>query len=354
MKSSPLDAIHRELGARMAPFAGWEMPIQYRGIVAEHQSVRSACGVFDISHMGQFTIHGSGSGDWLNRLLSNDTTALEPSSGQYTLMLNENGGVIDDMIVYREAGGDSFFAVVNASKIEEDFSWMKSRLESGIDLENESGGWGGIAVQGPDSPTVWERILPDTALPSRNEICREQSFVVCRTGYTGEDGFELFAPAAEIGEWFFRFVEAGAEPCGLGARDTLRLEKCYPLNGSDLDPDHTPLEAGLGFFVKLKTNHPFVGREILEKQRSDGLKEKLTALEVVGKSPPPRSGYEVLDPEGKERVSQLTSGGLSPTLQKGIAMAYLPVQWCKPGTELQLAIRQRSYPLKVVKRPFLK
>ena len=351
MKQTPLAEYHEKLGARLAAFAGWEMPIQYRGIVAEHNAVRENAGVFDISHMGQFVASGENVALWLNQQLTNDTSVLRDGEGQYTLMLNEKGGVIDDMIIYRESA-DTFFLVVNASMIEEDFAWLDERRGSGISLENQSERFGGLAVQGPKSIDLWNS-LSKVALPDRNGILRHENIILCRTGYTGEDGFELFAPVDEIGDWFDRFISGGAEPCGLGARDTLRLEKGFPLNGSDLDPVHTPLEAGLGFFVKLKTAHDFTGRSVLERQKGEGLKEKLVGLRLLGKAPPPRHGYEVVNPSTGEVISQLTSGSLSPTLGVGIGMAYIPVELAKIGTELEIAVRQRSFPAEVVKKPFL-
>ena len=352
MKRTPLAEKHDELGARFAEFAGWEMPIQYEGIVAEHKAVRDAAGVFDISHMGQIVASGQDLGGWLNGILTNDTSVLKDHEGQYTLMLNEKGGVIDDMIIYRESS-ESFFLVVNASMIEEDFAWLESRAEEGISLQNQSEDYGGIAVQGPESAEIWNQLGTGCELPERNGIRRHGTAILCRTGYTGEDGFELFSPVDEIGEWFARITGKGAKPCGLGARDTLRLEKCYPLNGSDLDPDHTPLEAGLGFFVKMKTDLEFTGRSALETQKEVGLQERLAAIKVIGKAPPPRHGYDVINPESGKKVGELSSGGLSPTLGIGIGMAYLPVELAKMGTRLEIGIRQRTFPAEVVKKPFV-
>ncbi|MDF1815303.1 MAG: glycine cleavage system aminomethyltransferase GcvT [Verrucomicrobiales bacterium] len=352
MKQTPLFGIHDTLGARMAEFAGWQMPIQYEGIVAEHNAVRTSVGVFDISHMGQIVAEGEQVIDWLNGVLTNDSSVLGDSEGQYTLMLNENGGVIDDMIIFRESG-NSFFLVVNASKIDEDFAALEAQRADGISLRNESGKYGGLAVQGPDAVKLWDQLGTGAILPERNGILRTDNFVLCRTGYTGEDGFELFAPVEKISDWFRKILDAGAKPCGLGARDTLRLEKCYPLNGNDLDPEHTPLQAGLGFFVKLKTDIDFTGRNVLESQKADGVKTRLSAIQMTGKAPPPRHGYDVIDPQTGLKVSELSSGGMSPTLQKGIAMAYIPLELAKPGTALEIGIRQRTFPAEVVKKPFL-
>lgn len=354
---SPLAAEHRRLGARMAPFAGWEMPIQYAGIVAEHQAVRESCGVFDISHMGQFRARGENAAAWLNSLLTNDIGKLGDGEGQYTLMLNERGGVIDDLILYRTAPG-AFFLVVNASKIEEDFAWLRGRLREGVDVANHSDAFGGLAIQGPDAAAVWEKMSGGTLeLPPRNGILEGEigasAVTVCRTGYTGEDGFELFSSTETIAGWFAKAIDGGATPCGLGARDTLRLEKCYPLNGSDLDPDHTPLEAGLGFFVKLDKDADFTGKSVLEGQKTAGLRVRLSAIRQTQKGPPPRHGYEVFEPGGERPVAVLTSGSLSPTLGWGIGLAYLPASLARAGTPLEIEIRGRRFSAEVVKKPFV-
>lgn len=329
------------------------MPIQYEGIVTEHRAVRESAGVFDISHMGELVVSGEESEAALNRLLTNDLALLEDGEGQYTLMLNEEGGVIDDLIVYRTAP-DRFFLVVNASKIEEDVAWIKKHLPAGVSLEDQSEIFGALAVQGPDAVTLWERLESRKPLPPKNGIVEyEGGLILCRTGYTGEDGFELFSPANPIGDWFDRLVSGGAKPCGLGARDTLRLEKGFPLNGSDLDDKHTPLEAGLGFFVKLEKDPAFIGAEVLVRQKEEGLNERLVAIAMTGKAPPPRHGYEVRDEEGEKLLGELTSGSLSPGLGLGIGMAYLPVAQTKIGTPLCIMVRDRSFPAHVVKKPFV-
>lgn len=352
---SPLHEAHLALNARMAPFAGWEMPIQYEGIVAEHLAVRKSAGVFDISHMGQVRFTGEGTGDWLNGLLTNNIQKLAIGEGQYTLMLNERGGVIDDLIVYR-TGDEEFYLVINASMIAEDVAWLEQQLEPGsIRLENLSAASGGIAVQGPDSKAVFAQMAgADATLPPRFCIGTVSTdhgeIIVCRTGYTGEDGFELFSPAEAITTWWQRALDAGAKPAGLGARDTLRLEKCYPLNGSDLSPDHTPLEAGLGMFVDLEKDD-FMGRDVLAQQKAEGIPNRLVALVPTSKGPPPRHGYTVW--AGDEQVGEVTSGGLSPSLGKGIALALVSNGNHKIGTGLELDIRGKRHPAEIVRKPFL-
>ena len=352
MKQSPLHRRHLEEGGKLVPFAGWEMPIQYSGIVAEHQAVRTGVGVFDISHMGELFVSGAGSEKGLNRLLTNQVGRLSDGEGQYTLMLNDEGGVIDDLILYR-ISEDSFFLVVNASRVQEDFEWIKARLDSELEVKNQSDDWGALAIQGPGTVDLWEKLATGVSLPERNGIVRNgDNLILCRTGYTGEDGFELFSPASEIESWWNRIRSAGATACGLGARDTLRLEKGYPLNGNDLDRARTPLEAGLGFFVDLQKEGGFVGAEILAEQKDKGLSERLVGIQMARKGPPPRHGYEVRDESGDTRLGELSSGSLSPTLGLGIGMAYLETPHARVGTPLTLVIRDRIYPAEVVKKPF--
>ena len=356
MEKSPLHSLHLSLGARLAPFAGWEMPIQYNGIVSEHEAVRKSVGVFDISHMGEFEVSGSGAGAWLNGLLTNDTLVLGDGEGQYTLLLNEQGGVIDDLILYR-ISEERYFLVVNASRIGDDFIWMQSRLPArGVTLTNRSHEFGAIAVQGPRSLYLWTDLAPGLVVPERNGIAiyePDGELILCRTGYTGEDGFELFAPVGQIGHWFDQLVASGAIPCGLGARDTLRLEKGFPLNGSDLDEVHTPLEAGLGFFVKLEKPGTFVGRDALIAQRSAGLPTRLVAICLNEKAPPLRHGYAVFASDGETKLGELSSGSLSPGLGLGIGMAYLPTAQAVIGTEVMISIREKLHPGRVVKKPFV-
>ncbi len=353
MNRSPLHDRHLALGARLVPFAGWEMPIQYQGIVAEHQAVRTAVGIFDISHMGEFEVEGPGALAWLNGLLTNEVAALGVGEGQYTLLLNEAGGVIDDLIVYR-SGEERFFLVVNAARIDQDREWLLAHPGEGVSFRDRSAELGAFAVQGPKSLALWHAIEPGgRGLPGRNRISELGPVTLCGTGYTGEEGFEFFAPVEEIGDWWDRFVAAGATPCGLGARDTLRLEKAFPLNGNDLDEVHTPLEAGLGFFVKLDKPGGFIGRDPLVSQKEQGIPTRLSAIRLLDKAPPPRHGYGILAADGSGKLADLTSGSLSPTLGLGIGLAYLPAEMARPGTELLVAIREKTYPARVVKKPFV-
>ncbi len=352
LKRSPLEPAHIAIGGKLVPFAGWNMPVQYTSIIDEHTAVRTKCGIFDISHMGQFIASGPGVVEWLNGLLTNNVAKLESGQGQYTLMLNENGGVIDDLIVYR-TGAEEFFLVVNASMIEEDYEWMINHPADGVALENQSDQWAGMAIQGPEAASGFATVFPDEILPPRNGILKTRTgSIVCRTGYTGEDGFEFFSPNDEAVAWWDKFLAAGAKPCGLGARDSLRLEMGYPLNGNDLSPERSPIEAGLGFFCDLEKGD-FTGRDTLARQKADGPALKLTAIRYLEKGAPPRAHYPVLSADG-EVLGELASGVLSPSLMTGIGMAYLPASFSKIGTPVQIEVRGKLFPAQVVKKPFYK
>lgn len=345
---TPLYDKHVAAGGRMVDFAGWEMPVQYTGILDEHRAVREACGVFDISHMGEFFVRGEGAVAWLDSLLTNRVAKLSVGEAQYTLMLNDRGGVIDDLIVYRIAD-TAFLLVVNAAKIEEDAAWLLKHIASGIQFENRSGDFAALAVQGPQAPQVFEQTFARALPADRNRVIEWDGLFAVTTGYTGESGFEVLVPVREAEAVWDQLLANGAKPCGLGARDTLRLEMCYPLNGSDLSPERTPLEAGLGFFVDLEKGD-FIGRNALVEQKKDGIPSRLAAILVGEKSPPIRPHYPVL--VGGESLTETTSGALSPSLGVGIAMAYLPLALAKVGQPLEIEVRGRRYAASVVKKPF--
>ena len=356
LKETPLREVHLELGAKMVGFAGWEMPIRYGSILEEHQSVRQGAGIFDISHMGQLRVEGSKAAKWLNLMLTNDVEGLSPGEAHYTFLLNEKGGVIDDLILYR-LEEQSFLLVVNASRVDEVFAWLKEHnTDEGVNLQNQSAEMAGMAVQGPFVAEVYSRVMGGRTLPRRNGLdsfeIEGHHVLVCRTGYTGEDGYELFCRSGAGSYWFRRALEDGARACGLGARDTLRLEMCYPLNGSDLSPERTPLESGLGFFVDL-TKEDFVGREALLDQKSQGLREVLVPLKCLEPGPPIRPGSTVFSEDGEE-LGRLTSGTLSPSIGVGIGMAYLPETMARVGELLSVEVRGRMIPAEVWKKPFYK
>jgi aminomethyltransferase len=358
-KKTPLYDEHVRLGAKMIPFGDWIMPVQYSGIIDEHQAVRKNVGVFDISHMGQLVATGPRTAAWLNEMLTNNIDKLEVGTGQYTFLLNDRGGIIDDLIVYRTAP-EEFLLVVNASRVDEDFAWLQKSLGDNGKLENRSADYGGLAIQGPRVMELLGAFLGDDAkLPTRNQIkdfeCCGTKVTVARTGYTGEDGVEVFFAATDAIKIWNGLLEKGKElgirPCGLGARDTLRLEMCYPLNGSDLSPEHNPIEAGLGFFVDLK-KPKFVGRDILVDAKENGSANRLVAFRMKGKGPPPRPHYSVWY-EG-QRIGEVTSGSLSPSLNEGIGMAYVASAHAKAGTEIEIEIRDRKLPAVIEKKPLYK
>jgi aminomethyltransferase len=351
-KKTPLYDEHVQRGAKMIPFGGWLMPVQYRSIVEEHQAVRKNVGMFDISHMGQFVVSGIGARDWLNTMLTNNIDKLAVGQGQYTFLLNEGGGIIDDLIAYR-IGEHKFLLVVNAARAEEDFEWLDRHRLDEVNLGDRSAYFGGVAIQGP---RVTELFVD---LPPRNHIVDVElegmPVSIARTGYTGEDGVEVFFSRQDAAKFWNTVLDNGErfgiKPCGLGARDTLRLEMCYPLNGSDLSPERNPLEAGLGFFVDL--NKPkFVGREVLLKVKENGPEEKLAAFRMEGKGPPPRPHYSVFN--SSERVGEVTSGTLSPSLNYGIGMAYIKAQLSTIGSKIDIEIRGQKFPATIEKKPLYK
>lgn len=370
LKQTPLHAAHVRLGGKMVGFGGWSMPVQYpSGILAEHRAVRGAVGVFDISHMGQFIVSGPGAKAWLDSLFTNNLQRIDAGKSQYGFLLNERGGVIDDLIIYEYAEGE-FLLVVNASKIEEDFNWLATHLptpdaegEVLIELADRSDRFAALAVQGPRAPEVYSAFFgPGAALPERFGVKVLErdglTFLVARTGYTGEDGFEWFFPARASEVIWDELLAIGAPlglmPCGLGSRDSLRLEVCYPLNGSDLSPERTPLAAGLGIFVDLEKPDGFIGRDALLAAKADGPGERLAAFRMTDKGPPVRAHYAVYAKGGSEPIGETTSGNFSPSLEAGIGMAYLPADLAKPGMVIEIDIRGRRFAAVVEKKPLYK
>jgi aminomethyltransferase len=349
------------LGAKMIPFGDWIMPVQYSSIMDEHQAVRNHAGMFDISHMGQLIVDGTGVRDWLNTMLTNNIDKLEVGQGQYTFLLNENAGIIDDLIAYR-IGSEKFLLVVNASRADEDFEWLDRhrQVAQATNFTNRSADFGGVAIQGPRVVDLFHALLGQEAeLPPRNYIVEIELEGMClsiaRTGYTGEDGVEVFFPAADAVRFWNLVLEKGSpfgiKPCGLGARDTLRLEMCYPLNGSDLSPERNPIEAGLGFFVDL-AKPKFTGRDVLVKIKQNGPAQKLAAFRMEGKGPPPRPHYSVFS--NGERIGEVTSGTLSPSLNYGVGMAYMLAPLAKIGSKIDIEIRGQKFPAIIEKKPLYK
>ena len=340
----------------MVEFGGWDMPVQYSSILKEHAAVRTAAGLFDISHMGEIRVKGLDAVSFLNSTLTNNASKIPLNGSQYSILLNEKGGVVDDLFVYR-TGEHDFLLVVNASHIEEDFELLNSLKSGDVGLRNESSETAALALQGPSSPVILDRWIAGASAQLGHHQIR--SFAsdcgavwIARTGYTGEDGFEILCDASSVVKVWTRLLELGAPsgllPCGLGARDTLRMEVCYPLNGHELGPDITPLEAGLGFAVDL-TKPGFCGKAALVAQKSAGIPRKAVALLAKPGGAPPRAGYPVLR-DGKV-IGKLTSGVLSPTLQVGIGLALVDAAHAAVGNSVDIEIRGKYVPANIVKKP---
>ena len=345
---------HQALEAKMVDFCGFVMPVQYpQGIISEHKAVRNSCGIFDLSHMGEFEISGSNSAQAVRRLVCNDTLALEDGQILYTPMCYENGTIVDDLLVYRHSA-DKWMLVVNAANIAKDREWIESKLPDEVEFVDRSPDVSLIALQGPKAAGILsEYVNVDDLKPFYflETTIDEQSVLVSRTGYTGEDGFELYMGETEAKYLWDLFVaHEDVAPVGLGARDTLRFEAKLMLYGNDIDDTTTPLEAGLGWTVKLG-GADFIGKEVLEKQKAEKPKRKLVGLELLGKGIP-RHGYPVFY-EGEE-VGAVTSGTYSPSLEKSLALAYVPRKMGKRGRSFEIGIRKRRVDALVVKTPFYK
>jgi len=354
---TPLYPSHLAAGARMVEFAGFEMPVQYQGVLEEHAAVRNQAGIFDVSHMGEVVLQGPGALQAAQRLVTNDLSKCKDGQAQYSALCNERGGVIDDVIVYRFSA-ERLFVCVNASRREKDFDWMLAHAGERASVRQQSDEWAQMAVQGPAAPGLVDRLceprVRDLAYYHFREatVAGVSGCIVARTGYTGEDGFEVFCPPDGARRIWDAAVAAGAQPCGLGARDSLRLEVAYRLYGNDLDEEHTPLEAGLGWIVKLDKPGGFIGADALRRQKAEGLKRKLIGFKLSGKGIA-RHGYPVR-PEGVEKhVGEVTSGTMSPTLKEPIGLAYLPAEMSREGTRFEVEIRDRPVAAQVVKTPFV-
>jgi len=377
LKRTPLFETHQRLGARLVEFGGWEMPVQYTSIVDEHLAVRQSAGLFDISHMGEVIVHGPGAAGFLNETLTNDVRKLAPGAGQYTLMCNERGGVIDDLYIYC-VGSGHYLLIVNASRIEADYAWLRARFDAvprpDTRLQNAFESFGAVAVQGPQVARFMDACVSGgasegTKVGRPTDLVKNQMGVfrlaggsavvtVARTGYTGEDGFEVVAPSGDIVWVWDRIMAAGAEfglkPAGLGARDTLRTEMGYPLYGHELDEETTPIEAGLGFFVALDKGD-FNGRSVLAAQKASGVARKCVAFKMTERSAPPRPQYPIWSsgPSGT-RVGSVASGTQSPSLGVGIGMGYVPPGLALAGTTLEVEIRGRRSAAVVVPKPIFR
>jgi aminomethyltransferase len=347
----------------MVEFAGFDMPVQYEGVLEEHAAVRQRAGIFDVSHMGEVVLEGPRALEAAQRLVTNDLTKCKDGQAQYSALCNEQGGVIDDIIVYRFSD-TRLFVCVNASGREKDFAWMKERAErgGGVSVSQRSDDWAQIAVQGPNAPALVDSLCEPRVLDLGYYHFREATVagvrgcIVARTGYTGEDGFEVFCSPDRARELWDKLMDegsaAGLAPCGLGARDSLRLEVAYRLYGNDMDEAHTPLEAGLGWIVKLDKPGGFIGSEAMKKQKAEGLKRKLVGFKLTGKGIA-RQHYPVRAPGGAEHVGEVTSGTMSPVLKEPIGLAYVPTALAKEGTAFDVEIRGKPVSAVVAKTPFV-
>lgn len=356
-KKTALYDIHQKLGAKIVEFAGYEMPIQYKGINEEHVRVRTTVGMFDVSHMGEFEFIGPQALDFLQYMTVNDVKNLNIYQAQYSALCYEHGGIVDDLLIYRFP--DRYIMVVNAANIEKDFEWLRKHLINGVIMKNRSDEYSLLAIQGRNALSTLQK-LTDVDLSRINSYwfaegkLADIKMMIARTGYTGEDGFEImFTPAFSEKVWQ-AIMEAGKEfdiePIGLGARDTLRMEVKYCLYGNDIDQNTNPLEAGLGWITKLDKGD-FIGRDAIQKVKQDGLKRKLVGFELDGKAIP-RHGYKIFN--GNHEIGMVTSGMFSPILHKPIGLGYVSNEYSKINAELNIDIRGRKMPAQVVKTPFYK
>ena len=358
LKSLVLHQKHIDLGGRMVPFAGYQMPIQYSGVVEEHMRVREAVGIFDVSHMGEFYIQGEGSLELIQKISSNDASKLDIGKAQYSCMPNDKGGIVDDLIIYKMSE-DGYMLVVNASNIEKDWNWISECNTRNVQMKNQSDNMCLFAVQGPKAINTLQRIT-DVDLSAVEyysfvvgEIAGISNVIISATGYTGSGGFELYVDNANALELWEAVMDSGKEeeilPIGLGARDTLRLEKGFCLYGNDIDDSTSPLEAGLGWITKFTKD--FINSDALRKQKEEGVKRRLVGF-VMTERGIPRSGYEILSEDGSV-IGTVTSGGQSPILEKGIGMGYVPKEYSKKGTAIKIQIRKKQITAEVVKVPFV-
>jgi len=369
LQRTALYSAHQRLGAKLIDFGGWEMPVQYTSITDEHLAVRNAAGLFDISHMGEVTVSGSGAEAFLNSVLTNDIRKLASGQGQYTLMCNPAGGVIDDLYAYR-LSVTVYLLIINASRIAVDVAWLQAQAAKftggELNLTDASHHYAAIAVQGPRVKEFINAVIPGASASifhvaavtdlQKNQIAGfhfdNHNILVARTGYTGEDGFEILGPDGDVQHLWEKLLTLGQpfgiKPAGLGARDTLRTEVCYPLYGHELDENTTPIEAGVGYFVALDKGD-FNGRSILSQQKATGVKKKCVAFKMTDKSAPPRPHYPIW--ANGVNVGQVVSGTQSPSLNVGIGMGYVPPELAKPETQLEIEIRGRRFAAVVVPKP---
>lgn len=359
MKNIALNHIHEKLGAKMVPFAGFNMPVSYEGVNIEHETVRNGVGVFDVSHMGEFFIEGPKALELIQKLSSNDASKLNSGQAQYCYFPNENGGIVDDLIIYK-FNDEKYLLVVNASNIEKDWEWIQKHNTVGAEVKDLSDEYSLLAIQGPKAI---EAMQPLTSIDLKAlkfyhfevaDFAGFEDVIISATGYTGSGGFEIYCQNSQIEQIWNKVFEAGEsfgiKPIGLAARDTLRLEMGFCLYGNEIDENRSPLEAGLGWITKFTKD--FINSENLKKEKEAGIQNKLIGFELTERGIP-RQGYDIVNKEG-EKIGVVTSGTMSPSLGKPIGMGYVPVEYAEPGTEISIQIRKKPVSAKIVKTPFYK
>ena len=359
MKNTALTSTHEALGAKMVPFAGFNMPVQYEGVNIEHETVRNAVGVFDVSHMGEFLIEGKHALDLIQKVTSNDASKLTIGKAQYSCLPNDDGGIVDDLIVYK-VKEETYLLVVNASNIDKDWNWISSKNDVGAEMRNLSDDYSLLAIQGPKAVEAMQSLTSHdlSAIKFYNFIVGDfadiEHVIISATGYTGSGGFEIYCKNSEVKHIWDKVFEAGAsygiKPVGLAARDTLRLEMGYCLYGNDIDDTTSPIEAGLGWITKFSKK--FTNSEALQEEKMDGPKRKLIAFELDERGVP-RHGYDIVDSNGN-KIGVVTSGTMSPSLGKGIGLGYVPTVFSEVNSKINIQIRKNAVPATVVKLPFYK
>lgn len=361
LKRTPLFDVYKEFGGKTIDFGGWELPVQFSSIKEEHEAVRTRAGLFDVSHMGEIEVKGPGSLAYLQKMMTNDVSKLKNGGAQYTAMCYENGGTVDDLLVYKMEE-DHYLLVVNASNIEKDFEWLKEHLDADVEIDNLSEGMAQLALQGPAAENVLQKLAKEHDLSqigffkfSEEVDLNGKKALVSRTGYTGEDGFEIYCKAEDVISIWKDILEtgkyAGVIPCGLGARDTLRFEANLALYGQELTHEISPLEAGIGFAVKLNKEENFIGKEALKQQKENGLPRKLVGIEMIDRGIP-RHGYPVF--KGDVQIGEVTTGTQSPTLKKNIGLALIDAKETELGNEVEVEIRGKRLKAAVSATPFYK
>lgn len=355
MKNTALSTTHEALGAKMVPFAGYNMPVQYEGVNIEHETVRNNVGVFDVSHMGEFLIEGEGALSLIQAVTSNDASKLVNGKAQYSCLPNDNGGIVDDLIVYK-LEDNKYLLVVNASNIEKDWNWIQSKNTFGAEMRDLSEDYSLLAIQGPKAVEVMQSLSSHdlASIPFYNFVVGDfagiDNVIISATGYTGSGGFEIYCKNDEVKQIWDKVTEAGAKPIGLAARDTLRLEMGYCLYGNDIDDTTSPIEAGLGWVTKFSKK--FTNSEALEAQKKNGVSRKLVAFKLDDRGIP-RQGYDIVDNDGN-KIGNVTSGTMSPSLNIGIGLGYVTTEFAKADSKINIQIRKNTAAATVVKLPFYK